>query len=127
MRNQRPVQVSDDIYANPRTLTNYFNRAAFAQPAPGTYGNFPRNGATGPNYWNVDLAISRQIGVAATQTLELRVEAFNLFNTFNGGSPAAVGANDGGNTANFNSGRFGRITRQAGAPRIMQLGIKYSF
>ncbi|HET9384376.1 MAG TPA: TonB-dependent receptor [Gemmatimonadales bacterium] len=127
VRNQRPNQVSADIYANPRTLTNYFNRDAFAQPAAGTYGNFPRNGATGPNYWNVDLAISRQIGVAATQTLELRVEAFNLFNTFNWGVPAAVGANDGGNTANLNSGTFGRITSQAGAPRIIQLGIKYSF
>jgi hypothetical protein len=33
----------------------------------------------------------------------------------------------GGATANFNSGTFGRITMQAGEPRIIQLGVKYAF
>jgi len=28
---------------------------------------------------------------------------------------------------NFNAGTFGRITTQAGAPRILQFGIKYDF
>jgi hypothetical protein len=32
---QRPDKVSDDFYANPRTLTTWFNRAAFVRPAPG--------------------------------------------------------------------------------------------
>ena len=35
--NQRPNQVSDDLYGE-QSLTNYFNRAAFAQPTPGTWG-----------------------------------------------------------------------------------------
>ena len=30
-------------------------------------------------------------------------------------------------TVNFASGQFGRITTQAGAPRIMQFGVKYAF
>jgi hypothetical protein len=38
-------------------------------------------------------------------------------NTFNWGDPVA----------NFNSGQFGRITTRAGAPRIIQLGVKYAF
>jgi hypothetical protein len=113
--NQRPNQVSDDFYGG--TLTNYLNRAAFAQPAPGTLGDLPRNAAVGPNYWNFNLAVSRLIGVSATQRLELRLEAFNLFNRFNWGLP----------DVNFNSGQFGRITTQAGAPRILQFGIKYDF
>jgi hypothetical protein len=58
--------------------------------------------------------------------VELRVETFNLFNTFNWGNPASA-ENSGGQTANFNSGTFGRITTQAGDPRIIQLGIKYAF
>ena len=33
----------------------------------------------------------------------------------------------GGWQANLNSGTFGRITTQAGAPRIIQLGVKYVF
>src|SRR5262249_16845029 len=41
--NQRPNKVSDDFYAEEKTLNNYFNRAAFAQPAAGTLGDLPRN------------------------------------------------------------------------------------
>ena len=125
-RNQRVNKVSDDVYAHPRTLTNYFNRAAFAQPDPGTYGNLMRNALTGPNYWSTDLAVSRQIGLASTRNLELRLEAFNLFNTFNWGIPGTE-LTAGGWQANLNSGTFGRITTQAGAPRIIQLGVKYAF
>ena len=33
----------------------------------------------------------------------------------------------GGATSTFGSAQFGRITTQAGAPRIIQLGVKYSF
>ena len=116
--NQRPNQVSDDFYGH--SLASYFNRAAFAQPAAGTLGNLPRNSVIGPNFWNVDLAVSRLVGVTATQRLELRLEAFNLLNHFNWGDPIAT-------NLNFNAGTFGRITTQAGAPRIIQLGIKYDF
>ncbi len=125
-RNQRVDKVSDDVYAKTPTLTNYFNRAAFAQPAPGTFGNLMRNALTGPSYWNVDLAISRQLGIVGMQTLELRLEAFNLFNTFNWGQPGTE-LTAGGWIANLNSGQFGRITTQAGTPRIIQLGVKYAF
>jgi hypothetical protein len=31
----------------------------------------------------------------------------------------------GNNSVNFNAGTFGRITTQAGTPRIIQFGIKY--
>ena len=55
--------------------------------------------------------------MAATRTVELRLEVFNLFNTFNWGLP----------NANFVSGTFGRITTMTGDPRIMQFGIKYGF
>ncbi|MBI4886782.1 MAG: TonB-dependent receptor [Acidobacteria bacterium] len=125
-RNQRPNQVSDDVYPKERTLANYFNRAAFAQPAPGTYGNLKRNALRGPRFWSVDLAASRQITVIGTQALEFRLEAFNLFDTFNWGDPGSD-ETAGGTIANFNSGQFGRITTQAGTPRIVQLGVKYAF
>lgn len=114
------------MYAKTPTLTNYFNSAAFAQPVLGTFGNLMRNALTGPSYWNTDLAISRQLGVVGMQTLELRLEAFNLFNTFNWGEPGTE-LTAGGWIANFNSGQFGRTTTQAGAPRIIQLGVKYAF
>jgi len=57
------------------------------------------------------------VTVATQQTLELRVEVFNLLNNFNWGNPAT----------NLDAGTFGRITTQTGEPRIMQFGIKYGF
>ena len=116
LANQRPNKVSDDFYGE-KTLTSYFNRAAFAQPAPGTLGDLERNAAVGPNYWNVDLAVSRLVALVGTQRLELRLESFNLLNHFNWGLPLN----------NFNAGTFGRITTQAGEPRIIQFGMKYDF
>ena len=54
---------------------------------------------------------------SGSRRLELRLESFNLLNHLNWGDPLT----------NFNAGTFGRITTQAGAPRIMQFGIKYDF
>jgi hypothetical protein len=122
---QRPDQILDDIYGPGKDasdlspgeqIENYFNRDAFAQPAPGTLGNTIRNVAVGPEFWQVDVAISKLVSVA-TQRLELRLEVFNLFNTFNWGLPGT----------NFNAANFGRITDQEGDPRILQFGVKYDF
>jgi hypothetical protein len=129
---QRPDQVSGDIYgpgkdysdlAPGQQIENYFNRSAFALPAPGALGNTIRNVAVGPKFRQVDLAISKLVSVGMRR-VELRVEAFNLFNTFNPGDPVT----------NFNSGTFGRITTYAGDPlrgdtvsRVMQFGVKYDF
>ncbi len=118
LANQRPNKVSDDFYR--KTLTNWFNPAAFANPAPGTLGSLERNAAVGPSYWATDLALSKLVQIGGTQRVELRLEAFNLFNQFNWGDPVAT-------NRNFNAGTFGRITTQAGTPRIMQFGIKYDF
>jgi hypothetical protein len=80
--NQRVDQISDDVYGE-KTLTNFLNRAAFAQPAPGAFGTYQRNSIDGPGFWKIDLAISRLVSIASTQNLELRVEVFNLTNNFN--------------------------------------------
>ena len=115
---QRPNQVSDDVYGA-KTLANYLNRAAFAQPAAGTFGNVQINSVKGPARWTIDMALSRSINFTKSQIIELRLESFNLLNHFNWGNPAL----------NLNLGTFGRITAiQAGTtPRILQFGIKYGF
>ena len=122
---QRPDLLSDDIYGPGKDasdlkpgvqIDNYFDRSAFALAALGTLGNAPRNIALGPSFWQVDMALSRLVSVA-TQRMELRLEVFNVFNTFNWGNPIT----------NFNASNFGRITTQAGDPRIVQFGVKYDF
>ena len=112
----RVKQVSDDVYGA-KTLTNYLNRAAFALPDAGTFGNHERNSIRGPGFWKIDLAISRLFAFGASQNVEVRLETFNLLNNFNWGNP----------NTNFSSGNFGRITTSAGDPRIMQFGVKYAF
>ena len=101
--NQRANQVSGDVYGKTEEdaqgrLVNYLNRAAFASPAPGTVGSSQRNGLVGPGYWNgINLALRRLIALSSRQNLELRIEAFNLVNSFSWGVP----------TTNLGSGQFG--------------------
>ena len=122
---QRPNLVSDDIYgpgkdgSNPKPgqfIERYLNADAFARPTPGTNGNLTRNLAVGPKFWQVDLALSKLVSMG-TQRMELRIETFNLFSTFNWGDPEL----------RFSRAQFGRISTQAGAPRILQFGVKYDF
>jgi hypothetical protein len=113
---QRVNQVSDDVYGA-KTLASYLNRAAFAQPALGTFGDHERASIRGPNFWTTNLAVSKLISFATAQSVELRIEAFNLLNHFNWGNPGT----------NFNAATFGRIQSIQGEPRIMQFGIKYGF
>jgi hypothetical protein len=113
---QRVNQVSDNPYRDKDSLLSYLNPTAFAHPAAGEYGNHKANSFEGPGFWTVDLAVTRLVPLA-TQSLELRVEVFNLFNHFNWGNP----------NTNLDAGTFGRITTQSGDPRIMQFGMKYAF
>jgi hypothetical protein len=122
---QRVNQVSDDVYGE-KTLTNYLNRAAFAQPALGTFGDLERNSIVGPAFWTIDLALAKLISFTTAQNIELRVEAFNLLNHFNWGNPGT----------NLNApATFGRVQSLAGTPpnavvgtpRILQFGVKYAF
>jgi hypothetical protein len=67
----------------------------------------------GPNFWSFDLAAVKRVAMAGTSALELRVEAFNLFNRTNFAPPNGIRT----------SGGFGTITA-AYDPRQVQLGVK---
>ena len=112
---QRPNQVLEDPYGA-RTLTQWFNSQAFAQPALGTFGNAGRNAYEGPGSRNVDLSLVRSFRFADTHRIEARIEAFNAFNWFRWGNPVT----------NLSNQNFGRIL-SALEPRIMQFAMKYQF
>ena len=116
---QRPnIVPGQDPYSDKDSLTNYYNIAAFTQPAPGTLGDATFNLLRGPGFWQWDQAFSRAFSVGGDQRIELRAEAINLTNQFNRGNPAA--------TLN-NPATFGRITTAQSAPRIWQFAVKYLF
>src|SRR5688500_16364777 len=112
---QRADQVLDDPYGA-RTLNQWFNSLAFAQPALGTFGNAGRNAYEGPGSRNVDLSLVRSFRFANTHRIEARIEAFNAFNWFRWGNPVT----------NLSNQNFGRIL-SALDPRIMQFAMKYQF
>jgi hypothetical protein len=103
-------------------LNNWFNPAAFAQPALGTHGNATRNGFESPGSRVVDLSLVRSFRFLETHRIEARVEAFNAFNW----TRLGLGTNMGDPIINLSSATFGRIL-SSGDPRVMQFALKYSF
>ena len=97
----------------------WFNLAAFAANTPGLWGNTPKGYLVGPGFWNVDASFSRNLNLSGGKRIELRVEAFNLFNHSNWANPTVQI----GSTSLTN----GRVTNTTGDPRIMQFAIKYGF
>jgi hypothetical protein len=125
MQYQRASVTGDDAYGS-KTPGDWFNAAAFSQPALGTHGNSERNAYEGMGTRVVDLAVVRSFRFASTHRLEARIEAFNAFNWFR---PGEVNVNPTANQApvtNLSSPLFGRYL-VAGDPRIMQFALKYSF
>lgn len=112
--------------ASERTADRWFNTDAFRNPPNFVIGNAPRTlpDTRGPGYKNFDLSVFRNIALSEKFRLELRAEAFNVFNMVNLGNPNTTftaGA-DGRNT----NPNFGRITSALEARRI-QLGARLNF
>ena len=68
----------------------YLNPAAFAIPAPGTYGNLPRNFLKGPAFHQFDLTLQKRFPITERVNIEFRSEIYNLFNRANFSNPPAV-------------------------------------
>ena len=113
--NDRPNLVGNPDVSDPSTL-QWFNTAAFAFPAPGTFGNAGRNILDGPGFQNVNASLLKNTRLTERVNLQFRAEAFNLFNHPNFNLPD-----------NFlGSPTFGRIT-SARDPRHIQFGLKLLF
>jgi len=84
----RPNLVGNPIPAN-QTPTMWFDPAAFAIPS-GAFGNFPRNGLRSAAVRNVDLSLFKNVPVSRNRVLQLRLEAFNVFNIQNLGVPSGT-------------------------------------
>lgn len=113
--NDRPNVVGDP-HLDERSPERWFNTAAFAFPAPGTFGNVGRNTVDGPGYQNVNMSLLKNTSLSERLNLQLRAEFFNLLNHPNFNLPD-----------NFlGSPTFGRIS-SARDPRHVQFGVKLLF
>jgi hypothetical protein len=105
------------VPASEQTLDHWFNTAAFAQPAPFTFGTGTRTYPVvrGPKINRLDLLISR-LQKAGASSVELRMEAQNVLNTPQFGEPVG----------NLTDANFGRIITGTGERRL-QLGVRLGF
>ncbi|GAC1648542.1 MAG: hypothetical protein NVS9B15_07340 [Acidobacteriaceae bacterium] len=89
----------------------------FATPGQGTYGSLPRNFFRGPGRFNADVALAKTTPLFTEKAkLELRLEAFNVFNNAQFSNPSVT----------YSSRRFGIITTTY-APRILQIAARVTF
>lgn len=112
---QRPNLVGDPGLSNP-SIYEWFNTAAFAQPAPFTFGDLPRT--TGylrsQGTINTDASLQKYWQLwNETSKLQFRAEAYNLFNRAQFFAP---------NTT-FGTSSFGTVPGALPA-RSIQLGLK---
>jgi hypothetical protein len=113
----------------------WLNPAAFATPQPGTFGNLPRNYLRGPSFAQVDLMVSKDVRFTQSQSLQLRMEVFNIANRLNYENPATVLPNGapGASFTDAQAGTFGYMlgplnrTVGLGTARQIQVSVRYLF
>ncbi len=108
-----------DLNHNPRNGQAYFNTALFSENALGTPGDASRRSFSGPGTINFDAALAKRLRLTESKSVQIRLEAFNVFNHANFFGPQAV---DG----NISSAAFGQVV-SAAAPRLVQAGVKFVF
>jgi hypothetical protein len=116
---QRPDQVGDPFAGVSHKVQNvdgsrfvqWFNPAAFADPAPATYGNYRRNSIFGPGFASADLSLFKNTPITERVNTQFRVEMFNITNRLNLASPGPLQL---GNNAT-GSGSFGQTSSTIGA------------
>ncbi len=113
----RPNLVGDPTISNPDE-NKWFDANAFSVPSF-AFGNSGRNILRAPGLFNADFSLFKKIPLGEVRQLEMRFEAFNVFNKINLGNPRT----------RIDQSNPGRITSVAGhgQPRQLQFGLRYSF
>jgi hypothetical protein len=101
--------------ANP-TTKQWFNPAAFAVPAFGTFGDAARNTITGPGTFLVNMGLIKNFSLGRPRVLSFRVQATNVFNT-----PQFISID-----TTVNSPTYGQVVR-VGNMRTVQFQTRFRF
>ena len=114
----RPDRVANGaLPSDKRSITRWFDTAAFITPPPFTYGSAGRNILYGPGRVNFDMSLFKDFAIREEMKLQFRAEAFNIFNTPQFGQP----------NASIGNVSAGVISSTVGTPRVMQLGLRMEF
>ncbi len=111
----RPNALRDPNLSD-RTVTQWFDSAAFAQPAAYQFGNEGVGIVRAAGLVNFDISLQRFFKVMERVRFQFRAEFFNAFNHTNFGLPATT----------FGSPTFGQVT-SSGPARQIELGMRIQF
>jgi hypothetical protein len=118
---QFPNVIGDPRISHP-TIQNWYNVAAFAQPAASTFGDERRNQLVGPDLSEVDFSLGKNFALKEGIGLQFRIDGYNVFNHPSFGLP-----NTGVSFANGAPTSSSNITSTAIGPRQFQLNARISF
>jgi hypothetical protein len=122
---QNPVRPSLNPAFTGKIITgtpdHWFNPNAFIVPANGTYGNLGRNALIGPSLTQLDISLRKTTPLTERTSLQLRAEAFNVFNHANFNTPNLITYTS---AAAPPSGSAGVITSTATNSRQIQISAK---
>jgi len=109
--------IAPDARLDDRTIRRWFNTAAFAAPAPFTFGNSGRNILLGPRSLTFDFSVYKQFVFGEKVTLQFRSEFFNVLNRANFGNP----------TSNISVPATVGVISSAAPARVVQFGLRLTF
>ncbi len=113
----RPDVIGNPYLPNP-SASEWFNVAAYSEPLqPFRQGTAGRNSLRGPSLWESDLSLSKNLLLSERFKLELRADAFNVFNHVNLANPSSQ----------IDSSGAGQITSIQVPMRQMQFGLHFQF
>ncbi|WP_260736102.1 TonB-dependent receptor [Tunturiibacter lichenicola] len=110
------------------TNAQFINLSAFTANPTGTFGNSGRNAYRGPEFLQVDSALSRVFPLHDRLALNLRFEGFNVLNHPNFAAPGST-AGYAGSSTSIVSSTFGQVTSTVNGygARIFQGAVKLTF
>ncbi len=112
----RPDRSGSGVLSSP-SIDRWFDATVFSRPNDIRFGNAGRNILFGPGRVNFDLSLFKGFPIRERARLELRGEAFNIWNTPQFGLPnSTIGASN-----------VATISSTVGNPRQLQVGARFVF
>jgi hypothetical protein len=101
------------------STTNYIGSPIFTAPATGTFNlqSGVRNSIYMPGFQDWNLSLFKKFQIKENQKVELRAEAFDVFNHPNWSTPGL----------NPTASNFGKVTSMTNLSRNLQLSLRYAF